>query len=669
MNWTGGRLQQSKRAGALSAKQKAHFAKARTHLQSGHENRSPVRFSIPGNVGYVGDDATLDRGIDPNKDEEPRGISNKAGSHAASATTPTYVSPAINLSNVQPVIFPKSRESQRKRPPSMDSQPRVRLKNKHTAHNSRLVAVEDLKAKRLELLQRNDWFGTSVARPLRIDFSSAKQRHEIGRRRKLTQTDYDRRLQGGCIRRPWEMVTDNTNSQGMTRLLVQDDKISVRIGSSIHGTQKTVGLLSERPYPPDDMLFSSVNPSEESSSILLDADPSERFLNNSPLCPLTECITPKITPLDQVDFENSSLRDIKRDSNRSASTGQKVLTFSCSPNNARDGHDSTVWKASSVNNPSTTVARTTDRDTDYTNPSLVIESSPSHLPRYVADRTAVATRNFYQNIKSRIHKHPIKNLESQPEDYRGIRQKVFSSTYLANSNGVAQISANEQTNSGEPEAERCGNGEDGEDATGHLKTFRPTKTLTSKSYKSSHCLDVDVNVDADADADADSSISHIKGRIMTEEDTLWWNFVSGETDKETDDETPKQSRIRKTANTTSIESITASEERIESPSSLVVEASQPTLTQQKHVNYSMHHDQLLMDQDPSEAVKVVFRRPTPFVGRRSAVRTAILGKTLTGSPVRGKHKSAKTLLTPSEQRSSEMILSYSSNDKEEIIED
>ena len=44
MNWTGGRLQQSKRsAHTSSAKQKAYFAKARAKLQSGPGTISPLR--------------------------------------------------------------------------------------------------------------------------------------------------------------------------------------------------------------------------------------------------------------------------------------------------------------------------------------------------------------------------------------------------------------------------------------------------------------------------------------------------------------------------------------------------------------------------------------------------------------------------------------------------
>ena len=47
MNWTGGRLQQSRRSrSAVNAKQQAHFARARARLQNGHMAPPPPRLSI-----------------------------------------------------------------------------------------------------------------------------------------------------------------------------------------------------------------------------------------------------------------------------------------------------------------------------------------------------------------------------------------------------------------------------------------------------------------------------------------------------------------------------------------------------------------------------------------------------------------------------------------------
>ena len=47
MNWTGGRLQQSRRSGtAITAKQRAYFARARARLLNGDNSASPPQFSL-----------------------------------------------------------------------------------------------------------------------------------------------------------------------------------------------------------------------------------------------------------------------------------------------------------------------------------------------------------------------------------------------------------------------------------------------------------------------------------------------------------------------------------------------------------------------------------------------------------------------------------------------
>ena len=47
MNWTGGRLRQSRRPGtAITAKQRAYFARARARLLNGDRSASPPRFSL-----------------------------------------------------------------------------------------------------------------------------------------------------------------------------------------------------------------------------------------------------------------------------------------------------------------------------------------------------------------------------------------------------------------------------------------------------------------------------------------------------------------------------------------------------------------------------------------------------------------------------------------------
>ena len=654
MNWTGGRLQRSKRAGtALSAKQKAHFAKARTNIQSGHENRSPVRFSILQDL--VGD-APQTRRVDPHTDWKPRGASNERGSYAISPQTPTHVSPSVTLLNLQPVVSLESLKKREKRSPSVDFQRRANLKHsRHEVPKSKDEVVEDLKTKRLELLQRNDWSRTPTPRPLKIEFLSTNIRHKIGRRRRLTQTDIDRRNQGAGVakqREPWEVLM---NPRKRVNHSDQDDGISIRIGSSIHGTRDATitGLSSnsiERFHSTNDMLFSSVDPSEESSSMLLDVDPSELLSKNS--LPL-ECSTSKITSLDEIDFEKPPLSDINRSYNRPASTDQRPLVFSCSPNDARDEDDSTAWILSDVDYFSITLAQTSGKDTDYTNPRLAIKSSPPHLPGHSADRTPVATRGSDQSGSSGIDEHPMEKMTSHSEEDQEINWKMFLSisSHIHSNSGVAQTSANGKKNTVKLDAGNCAKGEDTEDTIGpSLPINTPVPRPSTSSYRFT--------------ADASPPNNNNTERDTTQEDALWWNFVFGETEnkdeEETSDQTANKRQMKRTITGTASEELTEN-------SSMMVEVSQPTLMPQKHVNHDMYLSPN-MDQNPSEAVKIVFKKPAPFVGRRSTAHVTTIGKDL-ASTMHGTKRSAKQLTIPFTTIGSERILIGSSSDEEEDIED
>ena len=631
MNWTGGRLQRSKHAGtALSAKQKAHFAKARMHLQRSHERRSPVRFSITEDVGYVGDDATLGWGVDPKKDWEPRETSIEAGSYVVSAKAPTDVSPSINLSSPQSVAFLKSCGGPTKRSPSTSSQPWVRPKNKRrTVSNSKPVGVEDLRAKRLELLQRNDWFESSVTRPLKMDFLPTKNIPKIGRRRKLTQTDYDRRNQRACVRQHKQRLTSDTDLRSRIRRPGEVDKISIRIGSSIHGTQNATKPLLECLHHINDMLFSSIDVADESSSMLLDVDTSDIVSENGSLL---EGTTSEKVLFDQVDPEIRLWSDIKPVSNKSASTDQGISAFSYSSSPAQED-DSTVSADANVENSSITVARTPNRNAAYANPRLVIKSSPPYLPGYTADGTTVAIRDLHQSRSSRIHAHPINNLDSQFDEHQGMGHEVFTSMpgCLAD---VAQTSAVLNANAKDMEPGCCGNGEDVDRGTRTLETLPPIYAPILKDSTLSRCLT------------RNTCTSYSKGNDLRpdkiEEDALWWRFVFGEKDEKSNEGTPKGNKIGR--NTTA-----TSKEWTEIRSSMEVKASQPTATQQKYDKLNMH--------------QIVFKKPTPFVGPMSAGCTTSSGECLTGSRMRGEHCSASKSATPTKTQPSEMIFTYPNRDE------
>lgn len=244
MNWTGGRLQRSKHAAnGLSAKQKQYFAAARARVQDGRRARSP---------SYV----TLFEGTD----QEIRLLRHGP---------PTIANDREHYGSQERAVesdFPAARDDRKRRLPSGTAKERTskRQSSRHPSIKAnrrkpeacdrdrrpriqyqRLPETKDeLQAARLEILEMmktDNWLRPKVPRPLKMTFPSFEEKQKVGRRRKLTKADIERRNQ----------VTHQRSSpvekeqSGLLRVPrrkeheLDHDEVSVRVGSVIHGSQKT----------------------------------------------------------------------------------------------------------------------------------------------------------------------------------------------------------------------------------------------------------------------------------------------------------------------------------------------------------------------------------------------------------------------------------------------
>ena len=325
MNWTGGRLRQSKRTvNSLSVTQRNRFAKARARLQCGPKNSSAIRFTLFEHEEHNGallPQIISGRAKTPRKHGLQRPIE-EIDNVAPPAERPSPLEPkevqqspdpeaSSGLSQDQDLLsFSRATRPhlQKSRDISIPSRSRTTTLRdqvygtKSLEHSGRgryehpLMSVEDLEAKRLELLKRPDWLDLTATRPLKIKFPSIEDKARVGRRRRLTKEDLERRHRGlHAGFRPCaigsNLVTRHTPHLGKNR-----DEDLVRVGSSVHGTQGSQ-KKSNRHHPvhqmiersqnsdealfnptdvtgqlskSDDMLFSSIHSSDDTAPMLLD---------------------------------------------------------------------------------------------------------------------------------------------------------------------------------------------------------------------------------------------------------------------------------------------------------------------------------------------------------------------------------------------------------------
>ena len=279
MNWTGGRLQRHSKAHAkptLKA-QKQHFAKVRLQQQNGHRVPSPLQFSafkVPlKQTGKL--DRDQHRGVKRRKSPEELGMS-----HIYS------ISPVADPCEASSGLSTKRRRFDRQPSISPDHSnggselpTHVQQRNVTTESNAQPVSEKEsrksaqagrntLDAVKRSLLRHSDWMGLNVARPLRMEFPSTRELESIGRRRKVTAEDKQRRpvAQTGYHLGPLPDPVLHSRLHQHHSDDVQKEVASIRIGSNIHQSQTTT-----MPHPLKKPASITCQ-SESSESMLLDRE-------------------------------------------------------------------------------------------------------------------------------------------------------------------------------------------------------------------------------------------------------------------------------------------------------------------------------------------------------------------------------------------------------------
>ncbi len=143
---------------------------------------------------------------------------------------------------------------------------KVQRQTDRESRKSARVERNTLDAVKRNLLRRSDWMGLNAARPLHMDFPSAQEMENIGRRRKITAKEKERLEE--VHRRPSRFNTRESMFDYRQPPPGIDEIPSIRVGSNIHQSQTTLrpgGVHNPR---------SVVCQSESSESMLLDKEVS-----------------------------------------------------------------------------------------------------------------------------------------------------------------------------------------------------------------------------------------------------------------------------------------------------------------------------------------------------------------------------------------------------------
>ncbi|KAF7874013.1 hypothetical protein EAF04_002685 [Stromatinia cepivora] len=216
MNWTGGRLQRhsgksSRGAGALTNRQKEHFAKVRANLRSGGQRNTPKQWlifdRIP--VGQPQGQSSKDR-INSMGNYEHTSRREREGSKIRPGRWddrkeynefPTSHSTQREPQEIHAHARPPSAETIQRSPKPDDdlynaTPPPLRIKREHVAsseardipqnHELQEPSEESIEDKIRKLLSQKDWVGLSLRRPPQLKVDGPRNDPDIGKRRKMT---------------------------------------------------------------------------------------------------------------------------------------------------------------------------------------------------------------------------------------------------------------------------------------------------------------------------------------------------------------------------------------------------------------------------------------------------------------------------------------------------
>ncbi|KAI4229264.1 MAG: hypothetical protein L6R36_001012 [Xanthoria steineri] len=219
MNWTGGSLSRSRKQNAsLSVLQKRHFARARGKLLNGRPSPPHIDLSI---FREAESDGTMPRGGTPSAPIPRRERQMTLGDFES-------LRPVVKqLRSLRPHRSPKTTpRSQRLTSPQGAAEGATEL--------TPPTIVDELEAKRRELLATFDWVGLEKMKPVKMHFTNAEDRDLIGKRRLVKDShaaETARVLQHR--RRPLANAYDKLNiTRARSQSVSSPGKISIHIGSS-----------------------------------------------------------------------------------------------------------------------------------------------------------------------------------------------------------------------------------------------------------------------------------------------------------------------------------------------------------------------------------------------------------------------------------------------------
>ncbi|CAI6332275.1 unnamed protein product [Periconia digitata] len=179
MNWTGGSLQRLRNTNKGTVqKQKAHFARARTRLQSG-----PRRSSPPVPPSYISNNIPVGKDT-PDNSRFGRGHGGTL-QHKHSKVSNSLANRSPEVAVHVPSLYGRSRNLHRKsrgnsRPVSETSHERKRKRGKDEQDSSSILLDQ-----RQTLLSQHNWVGLTVSKPAQLRIEPSKEKEMIGKRRKI----------------------------------------------------------------------------------------------------------------------------------------------------------------------------------------------------------------------------------------------------------------------------------------------------------------------------------------------------------------------------------------------------------------------------------------------------------------------------------------------------
>jgi hypothetical protein len=298
MNWTGGNLQRFSNKGrgksnALTKIQKEHFARQRLRLQNGNTAPSQLKFEP-----FGGQESFIDLSTKPPDQTQPQAApwNSKIRHKDESRQTKledyvSTVSVANRLSNMRqrPAATVRKRKLTHQHlqghdhdghnfipPPNLPKTHRTRyppLNQKSSgrpysnSHRGPHLNTTGSANPKFSFLGENNWAGISATAPAEIIFLSAKERDQVGKRRKITKEDLVRKQAPSRPMYGFNLTKCMINGNGPNtddQISVLDD-ISIRIGKPGRATRSSA-FEDDRP---EHILLGTQNSSD---SMLLDKE-------------------------------------------------------------------------------------------------------------------------------------------------------------------------------------------------------------------------------------------------------------------------------------------------------------------------------------------------------------------------------------------------------------